>query len=63
MKTNFEIINTKELEDISGGSVTGALALAWGVTKAAAIVGGTAVTVYGAGKGVKAVGDWIISRF
>ena len=63
MVNKFETISVEELEAVSGGSVAGALALAWGVTKAAGIVGGTAVSVYAAGKGVKAVGDWILSGF
>ena len=57
------ILSTEELENVSGGSLAGALALAWGMTKGAAIVTGTAVTVYSAGKGVKAAGDWLISKF
>ena len=55
-------MKSDELEKISGGSVVGALALAWGVTKAVGIIGGTAVSVYVAGKSVKAIGDWGLSR-
>ena len=62
MNYNFENMKSDELEKISGGSVVGALALAWGVTKALGSIGGTAVSVYVAGKSVKAIGDWGLSR-
>ncbi|WP_247935142.1 class IIb bacteriocin, lactobin A/cerein 7B family [Streptococcus mitis] len=62
MNYNFENMKSDELEKISGGSVVGAFALAWGVTKAVGIIGGTAVSVYVAGKSVKAIGDWGLSR-
>lgn len=63
MIKNYETVDFHELEEIKGGSVAGALALAWGVTKAAGIVGATATTVYVGGKSVKRVGDWIVSHF
>ncbi|MFM1515762.1 hypothetical protein [Helcococcus ovis] len=62
MNKNFQDLNNFELIEIEGGSISGALALAWGITKAVGIVAGTATTVYVSGKAVKKVGDWIWSK-
>lgn len=63
MIKNYETVDFHELEEIKGGFLPGALALAWGVTKAVGIVGATATTVYVGGKAVKRAGDWIVSHF
>ena len=63
MNNRFETVNAEELENIYGGSVTGALAFAWGVTKAAGVVGATAVAVNTTAKAVGKVGSLIFSRF
>ena len=63
MIKDYETVNFQELEEIKGGTVAGALAIAWGVTKAVGIVGATATTVYVGGKAVKRAGDWVLSHF
>ncbi len=63
MNKFVEITDNEELQELNGGILAEGLALAWGITKAAAIVGSTATIVYVGGKTVKRVGDWIISRF
>lgn len=63
MIKNYETVDFHELEEIKGGFLPGALAIAWGVTKAVGIVGATATTVYVGGKAVKRAGDWIVSHF
>lgn len=63
MNKFIEITDKEELQKLNGGSLSGGLALAWGITKAVGIVGGSATVVYVAGKAVKKAGDWIISRF
>lgn len=63
MIKNYETVDLHELEEIKGGFLPGALAIAWGVTKAVGIVGATATTVYVGGKAVKRAGDWIVSHF
>ncbi|MQP97293.1 class IIb bacteriocin, lactobin A/cerein 7B family [Streptococcus mitis] len=63
MIKNYETVDFHELEEIKGGFLPGALALAWGVTKAVGIVGATATTVYVGGKAVKRAGEWVVSHF
>lgn len=63
MIKNYETVDFHELEEIKGGFLPGALAIAWGVTKAVGIVGATATTVYVGGKAVKRAGEWVVSHF
>ena len=45
MIKNYETVDFHELEEIKGGFLPGALAIAWGVTKAVGIVGATATSI------------------
>jgi hypothetical protein len=60
MNNEFRSLTKSDLETVNGG---GFIATGLGMLGAAVIVGGTATVVYVAGKGVKKVGDYIISKF
>ena len=60
MNNEFRSLTKSDLETVNGGEI---IATGLGMLGAAVIVGGTATVVYVAGKGVKKVGDYIISKF